>query len=38
MQVMHADEHEFVQFNKQPNKKLFAMTKHQNVKALLDNT
>ena len=35
-QVMHGDEHEFVQFNKQPSRKLVSMTKHQNVKALLD--
>jgi hypothetical protein len=35
---MHGDEQEFLQFNKQPGKKLFAMVKHQNVKALLDNT
>ena len=28
---MHGDEHEFIQFNKQPSKKLVLMTKHQNA-------
>ena len=35
---MHGDESEFVQFNKQPLRKLFYMMKHQNVKALLENS
>ena len=36
-QVMHGDEHEFVQYNKQPCKKLASMIKHQNVKEIFPN-
>ena len=35
---MHGDESQFLQFNKQPNKKLPSMMKHQNVKAVLDSS
>jgi hypothetical protein len=34
---MHGDEPEFVQYNKQPSKKLSSMIKHQNVKERFPN-
>ena len=35
-QVMHRDEKDFTQFNKQESRKALAQVKHQNVLALID--